>query len=42
MLAEYRLKDGRHLELSFSPIIQDGRQVGVSVVGKDVTRAEIR
>ena len=37
-VAEYRLKDGRHLELSFSPIIQDGRQVGVSVVGKDVTR----
>ena len=35
--AEFRLEDGRHLEMTFSPIIEDGRKVGVSVVGKDVT-----
>ncbi len=35
--AEYRLKDGRNLEMAFSPMIQDGRKVGVSVIGKDVT-----
>ena len=35
--AEYRLKDGRYLEMTFNPIIQDGRKVGVSVIGKDVT-----
>jgi len=36
--AEYRLEDGRNLELTFSPMTQDGRKVGVSVIGKDVTR----
>jgi PAS domain S-box-containing protein len=36
--AEYRLDDGRCLELAFSPMMQDGRKVGVSVFGKDVTR----
>jgi PAS domain S-box-containing protein len=36
--AEYRLADGRYLGLAFNPIIQDGRKVGVSVIGKDVTR----
>ena len=36
--AEYRLADGRYLGLTFNPIIQDGRKVGVSVFGKDVTR----
>ena len=35
--AEYRLKDGRYLEMMFNPIIQDDRKVGVSVIGKDVT-----
>ena len=35
--AEYRLSDGCYLELTFSPIIQDGQKVGVSVFGKDVT-----
>jgi PAS domain S-box-containing protein len=35
--AEYRLEDGRHLELAFNPIVQAGRKVGVSVIGKDVT-----
>jgi PAS domain S-box-containing protein len=35
--AEYRLADGRYLEMTFNPIIQDGRKVGVSVFGKDVT-----
>ena len=36
--AEYRLADGTDFELTFSPMIQDGRKVGVSVFGKDVTR----
>ena len=36
--AGYRLADGRDLELTFSPMNQDGRTVGVSVIGKDVTR----
>lgn len=36
--AEYRVADGRYFEMTFSPIIQDGRKVGVSVFGKDVTR----
>ncbi len=36
--AKYRLADGRHLEMTFNPMIQDGRKVGVSVFGKDVTR----
>jgi PAS domain S-box-containing protein len=36
--AEYRLADGRYLGLTFNPIVQDGRKVGVSVIGKDVTR----
>ena len=36
--AQYRLADGRCLEMTFNPILQDGRKVGVSVFGKDVTR----
>ncbi|HKN22714.1 MAG TPA: PAS domain S-box protein [Terracidiphilus sp.] len=36
--AEYRLVDGSYLGLTFNPIVQDGRKVGVSVIGKDVTR----
>ncbi|MGD1061914.1 MAG: HD domain-containing phosphohydrolase [Terracidiphilus sp.] len=36
--SEYRLADGRNLEMTFSPMIQDGQKVGVSVFGKDVTR----
>ncbi len=36
--AEYRLADGRYLGLTFNPIVQDGRKVGVSVIGKDVTK----
>lgn len=36
--AEYRVADGRYFEMTFSPMIQDGRKVGVSVFGKDVTR----
>ncbi len=36
--AEYQLADGRYLEMTFNPIIQDGRKAGVSVFGKDVTR----
>lgn len=34
---EYSLLDGRTLELSFNPIRQDDRTVGVSVFGKDIT-----
>jgi PAS domain S-box-containing protein len=35
--AEYRLPDGRILELSFHPIRRDDRAVGVSIFGKDIT-----
>ena len=35
---EHRLEDGRYFEMVFHPILQDGRKVGVSVFGKDVTR----
>ncbi|HMD69759.1 MAG TPA: PAS domain S-box protein [Bryobacteraceae bacterium] len=35
--AEYRLFNGRTLELAFNPIRRDGRAVGVSVFGKDIT-----
>ncbi|MGB7987406.1 MAG: PAS domain S-box protein [Terracidiphilus sp.] len=34
---EYPLVDGRILELSFNPILVDGKVVGVSVFGKDIT-----
>lgn len=34
---EYQLPDGRWLELSLNPIVQDGLIVGISVFGKDVT-----
>lgn len=34
---EYPLPDGRILELSFNPILQDGRFAGVSIFGKDIT-----
>jgi PAS domain S-box-containing protein len=35
--ADYLLLDGRTLELSISPIRQNGQAVGVSVFGKDIT-----
>jgi PAS domain S-box-containing protein len=35
--AEYSLIDGRTLELSFNPIVQDGETRGISVFGKDIT-----
>jgi len=34
---EYRLRDGRFLELAFNPIFAEGKAVGVSVFGKDIT-----
>ena len=34
---EYQLPDGRWLELSLNQILQDGRKVGISVFGKDIT-----
>ena len=34
---EYSLVDGRTLELSLNPILVDGKAVGVSVFGKDVS-----
>jgi diguanylate cyclase (GGDEF)-like protein/PAS domain S-box-containing protein len=34
---EYSLVDGRTLELSLNPILVDGKAVGVSVFGKDIT-----
>ncbi|MGD0346875.1 MAG: HD domain-containing phosphohydrolase [Terracidiphilus sp.] len=36
--ADYCLADGTCIEMTLSPILQDGRKVGVSVFGKDVTR----
>jgi PAS domain S-box-containing protein len=38
---EYTLLDGRTLELSFNPIRQDGRAVGISVFGKDITERKV-
>ncbi len=35
--AEYFLFNGRTVELSFNPIRRDGRAVGISVFGKDIT-----
>ena len=40
--AEYRLEDGRYFEMTFNPIIQDGRKVGVSVIRQGRDAAEIR
>jgi PAS domain S-box-containing protein len=34
---DYTLRDGRILELSFNPILVDGKATGVSVFGKDIT-----
>jgi PAS domain S-box-containing protein len=34
---EYPLLDGRTLELSFNPIVEDNRKTGVAVFGKDIT-----
>lgn len=34
---DYRTIDGRWLELAFDPVIENGKKVGVSVVGRDVT-----
>jgi PAS domain S-box-containing protein len=36
--AEYCLADGTYFEMTLSPMMQNGRKVGVSVFGKDVTR----
>ena len=33
----YDLTDGRVLELSFHPVVRDGKAIGVSVFGKDIT-----
>lgn len=38
--ADYRLPDGRCLEMDFNPILQDGQKVGVSVLGRDATRRQ--
>jgi diguanylate cyclase (GGDEF)-like protein/PAS domain S-box-containing protein len=35
--SEYQLADGRLLELSFNPIIEEGIKTGVSVFGRDIT-----
>ena len=35
--AEYSLVDGRTAELSFNPILHDGKATGISVFGKDIT-----
>jgi diguanylate cyclase (GGDEF)-like protein/PAS domain S-box-containing protein len=37
-LNEFRIADGRTLELTFHPIRVDGQATGVSVFGKDITR----
>jgi len=37
---EYPLADGRTLELSFNPILVDGKATGVSVFGKDITKSK--
>ncbi len=34
---DYLLRDGRTLELSFNPIVVDGKPTGISVFGKDIT-----
>ncbi len=34
--SEFRLAAGRHFEMTLSPMIQDGRKVGVSVIGRDL------
>lgn len=34
---EYRMADGRYLELGLNPILEDGRKVGVWVFSKDIT-----
>ena len=36
--AEFCLADGRNFEVTFNPIVHDGQKVGVSVIGKDVTK----
>jgi len=38
---EYSLVDGRTLELSFNPILVDGKAAGVSVFGKDITEQKL-
>ena len=35
---EYILRDGRTLELSFNPIVADGKATGISVFGKDISK----
>jgi diguanylate cyclase (GGDEF)-like protein/PAS domain S-box-containing protein len=34
---EYSLRDGRTLELAFNPIVENGKPVGISVFGKDIS-----
>jgi len=36
-LHEFRLLDGRTLEMTLNPIIQDDKTLGISVFGKDIT-----
>jgi len=36
--AEFHLADGRNFEMTFNPIVHDGHKVGVSVIGRDVTK----
>ena len=35
--AQYPLKDGRCLDLSFNPIRQEGCVIGIAIVGRDIT-----
>lgn len=39
--AEYALLDGRFLELTFNPITEDGKHIGVSVFGKDISERKV-
>ncbi|MGA2909816.1 MAG: HD domain-containing phosphohydrolase [Terracidiphilus sp.] len=38
---EYKFESGRLLELSLNPVVIDGKTIGVSVFGKDVTRQKL-
>ena len=35
---DYLLRDGRILEMAFNPIVVNGKTIGVSVFGKDITK----
>src|SRR5208283_5394891 len=34
---EYRMADGRNMELELNPIVEDGKKTGVWVISKDIT-----